>query len=180
MYNTGGDGKMNTLSEYKDFLLENKVLTTAAGITFGQASLQLIKSFVADLVLPFIYMLISSITALVGKGYSNTLSSQRGGGKVAAVAVPKPGFLAKVLVHKEIMFANFLAEVVTYILMLISAYFFITYLFRSYFLNNATKPSAPPAGSAAPPTDSADEQQQQEQSANIIIDGFVVRQQQWI
>ena len=140
--------KMASLTDYKAFLIENHVLTTAAGITFGQASLQLIKSFVADLMLPLVYMLCSVVVRVVNVTRGATVVVVGGGGRkgartppvllVPATATPVSGggFLAKVLLQKELKFSNFIAELITFTLVIVTAYLFITYLFRSYILQN--------------------------------------------
>jgi large-conductance mechanosensitive channel len=107
---------------YADFLIANNVLVMAAGISFGQATLQLLKSFVADMLMPLIYMALVGIPGVAAM-------QMGGGGKKGAAA---SGFLATVLAHKELRFANFIAEVITYVLILLTAYLLITYVFKRY------------------------------------------------
>lgn len=167
-----------SLSGYRDFLISNNVLTTAAGISFGQATLQLIKSFVADMLMPVIYMACLSIKGLASKATSWNGGGGGGGGGGkgrnknnhkshhhppktgegdGTAAAAATGFLTTVLVHKELRFANFIAEVITYILILLTAYIFITYVFRRYVAKPAPAPAPAPAAAAKPPgpTDSS-------------------------
>ena len=145
---------------YRDFLISNNVLTTAAGISFGQATLQLIKSFVADMLMPLIYMAFLGLggmatKASVWRGSGGGKGKGKGKGKGEAGTAATAGFLTSVLVHKELRFANFIAEVITYVLILLTAYILITYVFRRYVGKAATSantsaPAAPKdTGSAA-------------------------------
>ena len=153
---------MSSLADYKAFLIENNVLTTAAGITFGQASFQLIKSFVADLMLPLIYMLASAISIAVGRisggiAFSSPAGMVGGGQAVAGTAAGGGGFLSKVLLQKELKFSNFLAECITYLLVLLTAYMLINSLFRTYLLQKKSGTAAgTPSKQQQAAVDSAD------------------------
>ena len=145
-------------SAYRDFMVRNNVVTVAAAITFGQATLQLIKSFVADMLMPAVYLVCLAVKdALGGRQAAAALSGgapvrakakagagakagadAKAGAKAkadasAALAAGTPaGFLATVLVHKELQLANFIAEAITYVLVLFTAYVLLNYLFRNY------------------------------------------------
>ena len=150
---------------YSDFLIRNNVLTVAAGITFGQATLQLIKSFVADMLMPAVYLALLALKGAVAP-HPNASRAQSGGGRARgmprgrgrgrgrgtgtgtgtgtkAATVDGGGFLSSVLVHKELQFANFIAEVISYILVLLTAYLLINYL-HHYMTSQEGRGSLPP------------------------------------
>ena len=157
-------------SAYRDFMVRNNVVTVAAAITFGQATLQLIKSFVADMLMPAVYLVCLAVKDALGgrqaaaalsggapvrakaeagagagaKAGAKAKAKAKAGAKAdagakakadasAALAAGTPaGFLATVLVHKELQLANFIAEAITYVLVLFTAYVLLNYLFRNY------------------------------------------------
>jgi large-conductance mechanosensitive channel len=45
-------------SEFKSFILENRLVGTAAGVTIGISTKDLIQSTVGDIIIPFIYLII--------------------------------------------------------------------------------------------------------------------------
>ncbi len=144
-------------SGYRDFMVRNNVVTVAAAITFGQATLQLIKSFVADMLMPAVYLVCLAVKNALGdrhaaaatsggapgrgrakaeaeakgKGKGKAEAKGKGGRPVRAAAL-EAGFLATVLVHKELQLANFIAEAITYVLVLFTAFILLNYLFHNY------------------------------------------------
>lgn len=118
---------MLSISSYGNFLAANNVLTTAAGITFGQATLQFLKSFVADLVMPLIYMACLRV--------AKQQQQMGGGGK----ARHPTSFLSSVLVRRDMQFANFIAELITYVFILAMAYVLISQL-RQLFGPGSSSP----------------------------------------
>lgn len=124
-----------SLDRFKQFLVENNVLAIAAGIAFGQATLQLIKSFVGDIALPAVY-------ALFWWTYRTVTRTRACDADGAGAAVPKLG--------------SFATEVLTYFLILTTAFFLIDRVFRSIILQAPPK-SMPPTAPAAPAAKSAEE-----------------------
>ena len=98
-----------SFEEFKRFLVDNNVLAIAAGLAFGQATLQLIKSFVADVVLPLVY------TVAVG-----TFRLARPCALPSFESGARP--------------SNFAAEVITYILIIMSAFVLINNIFQDIIL----------------------------------------------
>lgn len=133
-----------SLDRFKQFLVENNVLAIAAGIAFGQATLQLIKSFVGDVALPVVYALFWWTYRTV----TRTPASDADGG---GAAVPKPG--------------SFATEVLTYILILTTAFFLIDRVFRSIILKA-------PLNAATPPPPSTSEGVHAAGDAVVVDEGF--------
>lgn len=89
------------MSGFAEFVTNNGILAATAGITIGFATATFIKSFVSDVVLPVIFLVIFSISKKTG------------------------GFVAKFLASKEFRFTNFVSEFITWILILLTAYLII-------------------------------------------------------
>jgi large-conductance mechanosensitive channel len=95
--------------DFKTYLVDNNVLQVASAMTFGVATVAFVKAFVADFMLPLIYMVITRMFRLRS---SNVLDA--------------------LLRNKEMQFSNFAAELVTYVMILISCFLLIQYVFRRY------------------------------------------------
>jgi large-conductance mechanosensitive channel len=111
------------MSTFKDFITTNGIVATTAGITIGFATASFVKSFVADVVLPIFFLLLV-----------------KGTGKVSAST---SGFFGKFLSNKEFMFANFVSEFVTWILIILAAWLILDILYKYVLSNNAKIPSIP-------------------------------------
>ena len=128
-------------NDFKAYLVDNNVLQVASAMTFGVATVAFVKAFVADFMLPLIYMVITKLFRLRSSKVLDTL-----------------------LRNKEMQFSNFGAELVTYVMILISCFLLIQYVFRRY-LGVAVKNKVPPGNYNAaphvnthmmPPTDKSD------------------------
>jgi large-conductance mechanosensitive channel len=120
-----------TFDEFKHFLVANNVLAIAAGIAFGQATLQMIRSFVADVMLPLVYLAV-----------------------LAAYRALRPCALPKWKNTVHVRPSNFAAEVVTYVLIVASAFVLINNIFRGLILRGIEQP-APGAHISTATMDSA-------------------------
>jgi large-conductance mechanosensitive channel len=91
-------------SEFKSFIVENRLVGTAAGVTIGISTKDLIQSTVGDIIIPFIYLLISflgikKVELLAGKTEFDTIS--------------------------------FVRQFITWVLSIITVFFFVYYFFMS-------------------------------------------------
>jgi large-conductance mechanosensitive channel len=91
-------------SEFKSFIVENRLVGTAAGVTIGISTKDLIQSAVGDIIIPFIYLIISflgikKVELLAGKTEFDTIS--------------------------------FIRQFITWILSIITVFFFVYYFFMS-------------------------------------------------
>lgn len=116
--------KLNTempisFNDFKQFLVANNVLAIAAGLAFGQATLQLIKSFVADIMLPSAYLAV-----------------------VTAIRVAHP--LAFPTFENKLHPTAFLGESITYLAIVASAFFLINNIFKDFVLDGevSVKPAS--------------------------------------
>ena len=133
------------IEQFKQFLVANNVLAIAAGIAFGQATLQLIRSFVGDIALPSLYASVMALLRLVRMG---------------SIADADAGLRP----------ANFATEIVTYVLIVLTAFLLISKVFRRMVYNddvavalNSPPPLSPPPLSPLPSAPAAD-----------ALEGFVV------
>ena len=116
------------MDAFKAFLQNNNVIPTASAMTFGVATVAFVKAFVADCLLPLVYLSISMVTRR------------------------KLRFLDKLMVNKELRFSNFVAEFITYIAILASCFLLLNYVFKRLTYGTTTttvlsqqgKPSASP------------------------------------
>lgn len=93
---------------FKRFLVDNNVLQVAAAMTFGVATVAFIKAFVGDFFLPIVYLILTRMLQVRSK------------------------ILDSLLRNKELHFSNFAAELITYILILVTGFMLIQYVFRRY------------------------------------------------
>ena len=114
-------------SEFKSFIVENRLVGTAAGVTIGISTKDLIQSVVGDIIIPFIYLIISflgikKVELLAGKTEFDTIS--------------------------------FIRQFITWVLSIITVFFFVYYFFMSVV--GIDKPTATttatPTATATPTT----------------------------
>ena len=98
------------MSSFKDFITNNGIIATTAGITIGFATATFVKSFVADVVLPVFFLLLV-----------------KGTGKVSSST---SGFFSKFLSNKEFLFTNFISEFVTWILVVLAAWLILDLAYK--------------------------------------------------
>ena len=103
-----------TVDSFKTFLAGNGVISTAAGITIGFATATFVKSFVADVIMPLIFLLLVNVVSRINK---------KGG-----------SFFEKFLANKEFRFTNFVSEFVTWILIIIAAFLILDLFVRKYLV----------------------------------------------
>lgn len=96
------------MTSFSDFMIKNGIITTAAAITVGFATVTFIKSFVIDMVLPLIFLIVV--------GGSSKISKSAG------------DFFSQFLQSKDFRFTNFVAEAITYILIIIASYLVLEYV----------------------------------------------------
>jgi large-conductance mechanosensitive channel len=126
-------------SDFKQFLVDNNVLQVASAMTFGLATVAFIKAFVADFLMPLAYLLLTRLLRV------------------------RSGLLDVLLRNKEVQFANFAAELVSYVMILVSCFLLIQYVFRRY-LGVAKGGTGGTAEEAA-------------MSSSAVVEGFDARQQ---
>lgn len=102
------------MSDFKNFLIQNGVIGVTAGITIGIATASFIKSFVADIVLPIVFLIFV-------KG-SNSISKDAG------------GFFSKFLSKKDFLFVNFVSELITWALIVLSSLIVLKIIYKRYVL----------------------------------------------
>ena len=101
---------------FKDFVAQNGIVATTAGITIGFATATFVKSLVADVVMPVIFMILVKSTG-------------------------KASFFSKFLSDKEFLFTNFVSEFITWILIVLTAWIVLAVAFK--YLSSATSISLP-------------------------------------
>jgi large-conductance mechanosensitive channel len=99
-----------TRTNFKDFVVQNGIVSTAASITIGFATATFVKSFVADVVMPVIFIV---VIGALKKVNSNS-------GK----------FLGQFLANKEFRFTNFISELVTWVLIVLAAFLILDLVVR--------------------------------------------------
>ena len=62
-------GKANNLEDFKKFVLENGIVGTAAGVTVGVASKDLILSLSGDIIIPTIILFLQTLNLKSMKHY---------------------------------------------------------------------------------------------------------------
>lgn len=107
------------MSSFKEFITNNGIIATTAGITIGFATASFVKSFVADVVLPIVFLLLVKGTGKVSSGTST--------------------FFSKFLSNKEFMFTNFISELITWVLIVLSAWLILELVFK--YINSTGAPS---------------------------------------
>jgi large-conductance mechanosensitive channel len=114
-----------TVQDFKGFILKNNVLLVASAMTFGQATVALVKAFVADFMLPIVYMAAAFVTSRFG---GNTDGA----------------FFTRMLANKEFRFENFVAEIITFVLIIGVVFAFITYVMRKLVPEHSSAAPAAP------------------------------------
>jgi len=115
-------------TQFNEFIVENRLVGTAAGVTIGVTTKDLIQSLVGDVIIPFFYIFafqfgIEKIELLPGKTTFD--------------------------------FTTFIRQFITWILSVVAIFFFIYYFFMSITGINqepAPTPPTPPIQSIAPTT----------------------------
>lgn len=97
-------------SNFKEFIVKNGVVSTAASITIGFASATFIKSFVADVIMPLVFIVIVGGLKHVNKETSR--------------------FFSQFLSSKELRFTNFASELVTWVLIIVAAFLVLDLVVR--------------------------------------------------
>lgn len=98
------------MSSFKEFITQNGIIATTAGITIGFATATFVKSFVADVIMPVFFLMLVSAT-----------------GKVSTTA---SGFFSKFLSNKEFLFTNFISEFITWVVIIITAFVVLDLVYR--------------------------------------------------
>jgi large-conductance mechanosensitive channel len=98
------------MSNFSDFITQNGIIATTAGITIGFATATFVKSFVADVVMPVFFLLLVQAT-----------------GKVSTSA---SGFFGKFLSNKEFLYANFISEFITWVVIVLSAWMILNLVYK--------------------------------------------------
>ena len=106
------------IGELKQFILDNNIIGTTAGVCIALASKDTLLSLVADVIIP-------GITKLV-------LMMQL---KFVNEIIPKG--------NSDFNITNFIKQFITWILMIILSFLFITYTLK-WFIGNATKTGTAP------------------------------------
>lgn len=108
---------MSTQDSFKDFIVKNGVIATTAGITIGFATSTFVKSFVSDVIMPAIFTVLVKTTG-------------------------KKSFFSEYLHNQNFRFANFVSELITWILIVLAAWLVLSIIYR-YFVTLKAAPSAP-------------------------------------
>lgn len=109
---------------FKDFIVKNGVVSTTAGITIGFATVTFVKSLVADVVMPLIFMVIVGGLKSIDKDSSK--------------------FFSQFLANKEFRFTNFVSELITWILIIVSAFVCIMLIVRTMGPSPVSAPQQQP------------------------------------
>ena len=100
--------------DLKKFIVDNNVIGTAAGVSIALVTKDIIQSFVGDIVLPSFYFVLASL-------------------KINQVTDMLPG--------KRILdFTNFMKQLISWVLVIIITYLFITITFQSLLGIGGTEP----------------------------------------
>jgi large-conductance mechanosensitive channel len=91
--------------QLKKFIVDNGVIGTAAGVSIALVTKDIIQSFVGDIILPSFYFVLASL-------------------KINQVTEMLPG-------KRIIDFTNFMKQVISWVLVIIITYLFITITFQS-------------------------------------------------
>lgn len=137
------------MSSFVEFISDNGILATSAGITIGFATATFIKSFVADVVIPTIILLVFKLSKSSGKFVS--------------------GFVA----NKELHFTNFVGELITWALIVVSAFLIINAI-RKHLLKTPSKPVVAGSNPFVPPQQkerfTMDDMLQEEQQEPLVVE----------
>jgi large-conductance mechanosensitive channel len=111
-------------NSFKDFIMQNGIIPVAASITIGFATATFVKSFVSDLFMPAIFMVIANSIGRMSPAMST--------------------FVTKFLSAKQFGFMHFVSELITWILIVLAAFLILDLVVRKYFVKN-TPPSPAPS-----------------------------------
>jgi len=100
------------MSDFKSFLVDNGIIAVTAGITIGFATATFVKSFVADVILPVIFLVFVKGSSTVSKGAA--------------------GFFAKFLEKKEFLYVNFVSEAITWLLIVLCTFWLLSVVHKHY------------------------------------------------
>ena len=104
--------------DLKKFIVDNGVIGTAAGVSIALVTKDIIQSFVGDIILPSFYFVLASL-------------------KINKVTEMLPG--------KRILdFTNFMKQLISWVLVIIITYLFITITFQSLLGIGGTEPVKEP------------------------------------
>ena len=104
--------------DLKKFIVDNGVIGTAAGVSIALVTKDIIQSFVGDIILPSFYFVLASL-------------------KIDKVTDMLPG--------KRILdFTNFMKQLISWVLVIIITYLFITITFQSLLGIGGTEPVKEP------------------------------------
>lgn len=125
-------------SDFKDFLLKNNIIVTAAAITIGIASASFIKSFVSGLLMPLFYLVIGK---LILRNVHDKLYNS-----VSDIFGDKADFNVD----------GFIRELITWVFIVFGAYILMDFIIRRWVLRATEKerghgPAANPALVSANP-----------------------------
>lgn len=107
------------MSDFKSFLINNGVISVTAGITMGIATATFVKSFVADIILPVIFLVLVKGSSTVSKDAS--------------------GFFSKFLSKKDFLFVNFISELITWVLIVMTALIILKVVYNHYIMQQKRK-----------------------------------------
>jgi large-conductance mechanosensitive channel len=110
-------------AQLKQFIVDNNIVGTTAGVCIALASKDTLLSLVADVIIPGITKLILMLHL-----------------KIVNDVIPKG--------NADFNFTNFIKQFITWILMIIISFFFITYTLK-WFIGNTVKTEVTKAGANA-------------------------------
>jgi|UniRef100_A0A6C0BHJ1 large-conductance mechanosensitive channel len=121
--------------DFKDFLIRNGIVTTAAAITIGIASATFIKAFVTDILMPACYFIVGKV---ILQNVSNRMYKS-----VTDIFGDKVNF----------DFDGFAQDLITWIFIVIGAFLIIEYVVRRWFLGLHKKNTSQVVSSLTPAHD---------------------------
>jgi len=104
-------------TNFSKFVADNGILAASAGITIGFATATFVKSFVADVIIPVIFL------------------------AVLAVNKNASGFVGKFLASTNLRFTNFVSELITWILIVITVFLVINVIRKQLQTSETTVPA---------------------------------------
>jgi large-conductance mechanosensitive channel len=100
--------------EFKNFLIDNRIITTLVGVIIAYSAWELIQSFVGDIILPTIYFLF--LQRITNKNASNIFEPMN-----------------------KLNIPNFIKELVSFIIVLMITFFMIFELMKNLLGNEVTE-----------------------------------------
>lgn len=101
------------MSSFSDFIISNGILASSAGITIGFATATFVKSLVADVIMPLIFVIVMKLSKKTG------------------------GFVGNFLSAKELRFTNFVSELITWTLIVLTAFMVIQAIHKEFVAPNS-------------------------------------------